>query len=85
MLHLFPLISARRLNPQTHEHTNTRTNERTFLVYYIDETTSEHQIICCIVVLKHYFSHQYFQQFFHILKPLIYHNVILVFLGLYYE
>ena len=26
MLHLFPLISARRLNPQTHEHTNTRTN-----------------------------------------------------------
>ena len=22
MLHLFPLISARRLNPQTHEHTN---------------------------------------------------------------
>ena len=26
MLHLFPLISARRLNPQTHEHTNERTN-----------------------------------------------------------
>ena len=22
MLHLFPLISAMRLNPQTHEHTN---------------------------------------------------------------
>ena len=32
MLHLFPLISARRLNPQTHEHTNTRTNEHFWFI-----------------------------------------------------